>query len=64
MKEKKQPTLGQLAFEKVFIDNAWGNRSNSGKRYVRPYSKTRSSAKEYMAMKKANGSLVTGSLHE
>ena len=55
MKSKKQPTAGQLAFEHVFIKNAWGNRANAGKNYVRPYSKTNSSAKEHMAKCDAKG---------
>lgn len=28
------------AFESVFLSHRWGNSTNSGKNYVRPYNKT------------------------
>lgn len=33
-------------FEHVFLDQRWGNASNAGKNYVRPYSKTNGKAKD------------------
>ncbi len=36
-------------FNNVFHSHYWGDRNNGGKNYKRPYSKTNSSAKEYMA---------------
>ncbi len=36
------------AFIQVFHSHAWGNKANAGVNYKRPYSKTRSSAAEYM----------------
>ena len=48
MSKEKVLTEGQKAFQSVFVSHAWGSRRNGGKSYRRPYSKTKSSAKEYM----------------
>ena len=31
----------RAAFDKVFLENAWGSKTNAGKSYKRPYSKTK-----------------------
>ena len=48
MSKPSQPTAGQIAFQKVFLSHCWGNKGNGGTNYVRPYSKTNSSAAAYM----------------